>query len=128
MSIFSNKDNRKKIRVIPEQGENIRIDLAGSNFLDIVYAKNISESGLGIWVPHRFEGCDLNQEVNFSVRLPPPIIHTFSFYSEIIAHNNFGVVFRGLSKKDQNYIRQYIQSRLKENSWLKKIQHNLKLI
>ena len=42
----------------------------GNGFLDVFRARDVSQTGLGILVPHGFEGCDLLGEVELIVTLP----------------------------------------------------------
>lgn len=42
----------------------------GAAFVDILPARDISLGGVGIQVPHRFQGCDLTPEVELLITLP----------------------------------------------------------
>ena len=47
----------------------IRVDIMGNGFLDVLHARDISRGGLGIRVPHGFEGCDINNKVELIITL-----------------------------------------------------------
>ena len=63
-------EKRQFYRLIPFEAGQIRVDVNGNNFLDILPAKDISERGIGLVVPHGFEGCDIYDEVQLIVSIP----------------------------------------------------------
>ncbi len=42
----------------------------GSGFLDVLEARDVSAGGLGLTVPHRFVGYDLEGEIQILIKLP----------------------------------------------------------
>ena len=42
----------------------------GRGSLEILQARNVSRSGIGVYVPHGFAACDLDGEVGLVVTLP----------------------------------------------------------
>ncbi len=101
---------RQNTRLVPESGRSIRIDINGENFLDVVYALDISVAGVRIGVPHRFEGCRLDKMVSLVVNLPEPINTSFVTLGSIrhISGGAFGVKFVGLENADYRAVRQYL--------------------
>ena len=54
----------------PSKSEPVEVQIIGGNSIDILHARDISATGLGVFVPHGFEGCDLDQEVELVITLP----------------------------------------------------------
>ena len=85
----------------------------GSNSLDILRARDISLTGLGVYVSHGFEGCDVNSEVELVITLP----RTRTFVCKgVIRHVSsegepgqyFGVEFTRVTDGNRAKIREYI--------------------
>jgi len=127
---FLVRERRSAVRIQPRKNDPIRIDLNGENFLDIVYAVDISTGGLGLWVPHHFEGCKIDSLVDCLVRLPYPISSSFHAQGSIrhIRGNCFGLKFHNLHENAKNLIKKYIEYRLKDISWLAWITHRMGLL
>ena len=70
-------EQRRQLRVKPEDGNPIRVDINGENFVDILYANDISEGGLNVSVPHQFQDCEIDTPVSLMVQLPTPISHAY---------------------------------------------------
>jgi hypothetical protein len=123
-------NRRSQTRIEPEVELPIRIDLNGENFLDIIYAKDISERGIGFQVNHGFKGCEINQLVSMIVSLPHPTHYTLSVKAQIkyISEGHFGAIFHELSTKDRKSIQQYIFYRLTDESWATKIRYKMKML
>jgi hypothetical protein len=123
-------NQRKKVRIEPEEEQPIRVDLNGENFLDILYAKDISEQGIGIQVNHDFEGCEINQPVSMIVSLPYPYKCSFTVKAQIkyVSGHNFGAIFHELTRKDKKNIQQYIAHQLRDESWFTQLKHKLKML
>ncbi len=113
------KTRRKNLRLPPERGRPIRIDINGENFLDIVYATDISIGGACIAVPHRFEGCRLDKLVSLVINLPEPVSTTFTALGSIrhLSGRSFGVRFVGMEKKDEAHVKDYIMHLLAQQDW-----------
>ena len=46
------------------------IQVMGRGTLDVLHARNVSQTGIGIYVPHDFAGCDLEATVELIITLP----------------------------------------------------------
>jgi c-di-GMP-binding flagellar brake protein YcgR len=111
------KERRPTARVRPPRSEPIVVHITGSNSIDILAARDISQSGLGVYVPHRFEGCDLDSEVGLVITLPS----TKAFVARgVIKHRTdagessafFGVEFTRITDAHRELIDCYISDRL----------------
>jgi c-di-GMP-binding flagellar brake protein YcgR len=64
-------DNRRKHpRVRPLVRKPVEIQLMGSDFLEVLSARDISLGGVGIRVDHAFSGYDLASEIQLLIKLP----------------------------------------------------------
>lgn len=93
----------------------IEVQLVGTDFLDIVHAKDISTGGVAIKVPHAFADCQIDGEVEIIVTLPGQK----SFVARgIIRHKgprgvqSFGVQFTEIADSDRERVRVYVERRL----------------
>lgn len=85
----------------------------GAQSIDVLDARDISATGLAVYVPHRFEGCDVHSEVALIIKLP----RTRSFMAKgTVVHltaderdANFGVEFTELADQHRAEIRAYIE-------------------
>ncbi|GIX41970.1 MAG: hypothetical protein KatS3mg129_1703 [Leptospiraceae bacterium] len=115
-------EKRRYIRVKPKPEEPVEIQLVGSNFIDILNAKDISEGGVGIIVDHDFEGCDIGGLIDIIITLPKK--KTFKVKGRII-HKHitdshfFGVEFINISEEARSMIKEYVQKRLEEAKEIK---------
>ncbi len=108
---------RDRTRVRPAKNEPVGVHIVGRTSLDILRARDVSETGLGIYVPHRFEGCDIESEVQLVVTLPGE--RTF-LARGIVKHRTleegtspfFGVVFTEIAARHRDRIRAYVRRRL----------------
>ena len=89
----------------------------GQDSLDVLLARNVSATGLGVYVPHGFLGFDLSAEVELVVTLPGPT----PFLSRgVIKHvtrdegeaRHFGLHFTQIEKAHRSAIEDYVRSRL----------------
>ncbi|MCF6148406.1 MAG: PilZ domain-containing protein [Candidatus Kuenenia sp.] len=110
-------DRRKYQRVTPKRDNPVRVDINGENFLDVLYALDISENGISISVPYAFEGCRIDKGVQIVVELPSPVKKYFTANGRIrrISGSTFGVEFVGLKEKDSHVIKEYISSQIGNN-------------
>lgn len=112
------QEKRRYIRVKPKPEEPIEVQLIGRNFIDVLYAKDISEGGIGIIVEHDFKGYDIGGLIDIIITLPKK--KPFKIKGRII-HKNidnhfFGVEFIDISDTNREMIREYVQKRLEEDS------------
>lgn len=121
------KSKRRHVRVRPEPGRPITVDINGQNFVDVLPVRDISEGGLSVDVPHGFHGCQINDPVDLVVNLPEPIISSFSTTGKIkhISQQNFGVVFLAMNQQHKQTTRRYVAHRLRHRSWWKRMQMRL---
>jgi len=107
-------EQRRHSRVEMVADAPVRIDIIGEDFIDVLSAVDISEGGLGLNVPHRFEGCNLDDLVSMIVQLPAPVDGYFSVMGRImhVSNDAFGAAFVGLPDMARQQIRAYISSRI----------------
>ena len=110
------KERRPAVRVHPLSSAPVEVQIMGPSSLDIVHARDVSEQGLGVFVPHQFAGCDLASELDLVVTLPGQR----SFMARgVIKHVTsgaepegvFGVEFTGLSAQNRARLRAYVEER-----------------
>lgn len=94
----------------------------GPGFLDVFHARDVSQTGLGILVPHGFAGCDLLGDVELIVTLPgrPPFLATGTLRHRTRhgALSFFGVELNRISDRDRLALRAYVNARHSEESAL----------
>jgi c-di-GMP-binding flagellar brake protein YcgR len=118
------EESRSHVRVRPASGEPVAVHIVGRESLDILRARDISESGLGVYVPHRFEGCDIDSEVALVITLPGQ--RTFMARGQVKHHaegttsNFFGVQFTRISAPHRAKIRAYVKHRCAESAELRR--------
>lgn len=122
-------DRRASLRISPEVGIPIRVDLNGEDFIDIFYAADISVGGVGLLVPHRFEGCKLDALVDCQIRLPAPIIQSVRAQGRVkhVNGDRFGVAFFNLQEKSERLIENYIDHRLRTETLIGWMAHRIGL-
>ncbi len=101
-----------------ERGSTIELGpVSGRASLDVLRARNVSSTGLGVCVSHGFAGIDLAEEVQLVVTLPG----RRSFLARgIIKHvteagadlRHFGLEFTAITDEDREAILKYVGSRL----------------
>lgn len=113
------KNVRRHIRVKPESGQPITVDINGQNFVDVLPVRDISEGGLSIDVPHGFEGCHINEPVDLVVNLPSPVVSSFSATGKIkhVSAHSFGVVFLAMNPQHVKTTRRYVRHRVRHLPW-----------
>jgi hypothetical protein len=88
----------------------------GPDDLDVLYARDISEAGIGVFMPHGFDASRLRAEVELIVRLPDaaPFV-----VCGILGHRTlngplafFGVEFTRVTDSALDSLRSYVQTRL----------------
>jgi c-di-GMP-binding flagellar brake protein YcgR len=108
---------RAHFRVRPKPGEPIEVQLIGSDFLDVLDVRDISVGGLGLQVPHLFEGCNLHAQLDVVVTLP----RERSFMARgMIRHvsrgNLFGLKFTDLPELARSRIERYVANRIAQGA------------
>ena len=106
---------RSETRVSPSAGAPVEVQIMGPGRLDVLNARNVSQTGIGVYVPHGFVGCDLEAEVELVITLPSER----SFLARgLIKHHtdggseghHFGLVFTEISQEHRAVIRSYVRS------------------
>lgn len=91
----------------------------GSESLDVLDARDISRTGLGVYVSHGFAGYDIAQAVELVITLP----HSKPFLARgVIKHRTrrdepaeyFGIEFAQLSESSCDKVERYVATRLEE--------------
>jgi hypothetical protein len=107
---------RNAKRVEPSGNAPVEVQVMGRASLDVLHARNVSTTGLGVYVPHGSAGFDLAAEVELIVTLPS--VTPFSARGEI-KHvtaardnpNHFGLVFTQISDANRQSIERYVEAR-----------------
>jgi hypothetical protein len=106
--------DRKRVR--PDPDRPVEVQVIGPDDLDVLYARDISECGLGVFMPHAFDASRLRSEVELIVRLPDAP----SFQAGgVLRHRTvngplafFGVELIRVPESARQNLRTYIQGRL----------------
>lgn len=107
-------NNRRDIRVLPENASPIRIDLMGRDFIEVTHATDISLAGVGIHVLHGFKGYDLHDKVELLILLPIPVSHSIRTAARVVHLQGdfFGIEYDNIQRADYKKLHQYIAYRL----------------
>lgn len=120
MAWLARKDDRSPLRaqrVEPLRFAPVEVQIMGRDSLDVLRARNVSSTGLGVYVPHGFAGFDLAEEVELVITLPAKrpflakgIIKHLTEASNDARH--FGLQFTHIEKRDQTSLLRYVRSRM----------------
>jgi c-di-GMP-binding flagellar brake protein YcgR len=96
----------------------VHVQIMGEGFLDVFAARDISAGGVSIAVPHRFEGCAIDDDVDLVISLPGErpfmargrIVHRTKTSLEF-----FGVEFTRIANAHAASIERYVDGRLRES-------------
>lgn len=120
MGFFTRKTEdaaRQARRAVPLRLSPVEVQVMGRASLDVLHARNVSATGVGVYVPHGFAGFDLAEEVELVVTLP----RTQPFLARgVIKHvtdsaneaRHFGLYFTQIKKAHRVAIERYVRSRL----------------
>ena len=112
----SNREKGRHPRVVPHQTRPVEVHLSGKNFIEVLQAADISESGIGIRVGHGFEGYDLDHEVEIVIALPggPSFLARGRVRSKSVRGNVhvFGVEFHHLDPTGRRRLAEYVERML----------------
>lgn len=105
---------RRHPRVVPSARNPVEVHLMGGDFLEVLYAADISVGGLAVLVPHEFEGYELGVMIEVLIKLPSRrafVVHG------VIRHRSaerktFGVEFAKISAQAHAEIANYVTARL----------------
>lgn len=103
----------RAVRVRPLPSQPVEVQIIGKASLDVLRARDISESGVGVWVEHRFEGCDIKLPVELVITLPKRkpflakgVIKHVTRRDEPVEY--FGVEFTEISEGNRGQIASYV--------------------
>lgn len=106
---------RPAARVRPLPTAPIEVQIMGAGTLDVLRVRDISATGLGVYVPHRFDGCDIDAEVELVITLPQlrpflarGVIRHVTATGEPAEY--FGVQFTELKDEHRQRIRHYVRT------------------
>ncbi|MCB1167537.1 MAG: PilZ domain-containing protein [Leptospiraceae bacterium] len=110
--IMQNK--RRFVRVQPEAAAPVEVQLIGTDFIDILQAEDISEGGVRIIVPHAFQGCTIDAEIDLIITLPAAKSFKASGRIKHIRADDtaFGVEFTDLPDHWRTELQSYVLQRL----------------
>ncbi len=107
----------ERLRVRPDPQRPVEVQVMGPGFIDVLHARDVSTTGLGIFVPHGFVGCDVKQGVDLVIKLPGK--PSFSA-SGVLRHRTteglrsfFGVELTRISDRAREALREYVDARHK---------------
>lgn len=112
-------DPRKVVRVTTTSSDPVEVQIMGHGFLDFFTVRDISGGGMGILVPHRFQGCNLKHEVELLISLPaerPFLAKGVIIHREEVGKDFFGISFTELRRSDRMRIDQYVARRLEQSA------------
>ena len=108
-------------RVVPRPDAPVEVQVMGRGSLDVLRARNVSRSGIGVFVPHGFEGCDLEAEVELIITLPggrpfraKGAIKHWTQTSGVGQH--FGLEFTEMTRTHRTEIRDYVRARARDET------------
>lgn len=103
---------RQEPRYQPPPSMTVEVHIMGAGSLNILRARDISVSGLGVRVPHGFSDADLNHELDLVITLPGR--RSFSARGVVRHRNNesvpnfFGVELTELKAADRDAVRAFV--------------------
>ena len=105
-------DHRKSCRVTPPPHAPVKIQIMGLHSLDFTNAKDISITGIGVHVPHGFEACNLESDVELVITLPGKrsfsAVGALRHRSKGDEQSSFGIEFTQISEASCLLIEMYI--------------------
>ena len=110
-------DPTRSERVTPTRGAPVEVQVMGRGSLDVLNARNVSDSGIGIYVPHGFAGCDLDEEVELVITLPGerPFLARGSIKHRTDGGDeghHFGLHFTSIDRSHREKLRAYVRALL----------------
>ncbi|HVU51458.1 MAG TPA: PilZ domain-containing protein [Polyangia bacterium] len=108
------RERRRQSRIVPPSDRPAELQIMGRDFLEIPEVRDISENGLAISVPHKFNGHKPTQEVDLlltlhgqgTVRARGAIRHVSYTRSDTAT---FGVELVAIEDEDRDKIRRYVE-------------------
>jgi hypothetical protein len=119
--VAAEEEARMRVRVCPTPDDPVIVHVLGRRSLDILRARDVSQTGFGIFVVHGFEECDIEAGVEIVVSLPGE--RTFLARGRVKHRTEagddspfFGVHFTGIADEHRARIRRYVERRLEEEA------------
>jgi hypothetical protein len=107
---------REHPRVVPAPGTTIEVQLMGSDFLEVLHARDISVGGFAVFVAHDFRGSTIDDPIDVVVKLghekPFTARGVIRHLSNKAGDHFFGVQFVQISDDNLAKVRQYVDRRL----------------
>jgi hypothetical protein len=108
------RERRRGSRIVPPSDKPAELQIMGNDFLEIPEVRDISENGLAISVPHKFNGHKPTQEVDLlltlhgqgTVRARGAIRHVSYTRNDTAT---FGVELVSIDDSDRDKIRRYVE-------------------
>jgi len=108
---------RKDYRVIPKELEPVEVQIMGEGFLDILTAKDIGESGLGVFIPTGYSCADIKYEVDLIITIPGfksfeagGIVKHTCAEAEKTDLRSFGIYFTRIKPEHKELLTRYVQT------------------
>ena len=103
------------VRATPRRSAPVEVQVMGLGSLDVLTARNVSETGIGVYVPHGFVGCDLDKQVDLVISLPGerPFITRGLIKHRTDSGNEgqyFGLHFTTIDRQHRKLLRNYVRS------------------
>lgn len=113
----SESNRLRSARAIPPRDEPVEVQIMGRGHLDVLHARNVSSTGIGVYVPHGFAGIDLAEEVELVVTLPGRRSFLARGVIKHVTHEgansrHFGLEFTHLATRDRASILEWVGARL----------------
>lgn len=107
---------RAFVRVKPDARAGVTVHINGADFIEIQKVIDLSEGGIRLRVPHRFEGCHIDGLVGLVIALPIADVKPFRVEGRIrhLQEDTFGIQFVNCGDKARQLLRRYIGGRLRE--------------
>jgi len=105
---------RQQPRYQPPASMTVEVHIMGTGSLNILRARDISLSGLGVRVPHGLSDADLNRELDLVITLPGR--RSFSARGVVRHRNNetlpniFGIELTEVKPDDRDAIRAFVDA------------------
>ncbi len=109
------KKLRKFVRVKPEDGAPIKVELNGEGIIEAFNVNDISQSGVSLGLEHPIDEKFKELQVILKITLPNPV-NSPVVIKGIIKHidtNMLGIMFAEMPDEERNKIREYVHYRLR---------------
>ena len=105
-------ERRRSSRIVPPRDQPAELQIMGSDFLEIPEVRDISETGLAISVPHKFNGNKPTNDVDLLLTLHGQGTVRARGAIRRVSHTRdtatFGVELVSIDEADRTKIRQYV--------------------